>query len=84
MLDLGDLLTLIRLFQIEIFDLQSDINGGDEEVRDNAGEVIVQVDALSSKLKSLYESKWDKNSNYPSYEHFINDLKKYPPFNIDC
>ncbi len=84
MLDLGDLLTLIRLVQIEIFDLQSDINGGDEETRDNAGEVSVQVDALSSKLKSLYESKWDKNSNYPSYENFIKDLKKYPPFNVDC
>lgn len=83
MLDLGDLLTLIRLVQIEIFDLQSDINRDDEEARDNAGELIVQVDELSSKLKNLYESKWDKNSNYPSYENFINDLKNHPPFNID-
>ena len=63
MLDLGDLLTLIRLVQTEVFDLQSDINGDDGEARDNAGELIVQVDVLSSKLKNLYESKWDKNSN---------------------
>ena len=80
MLDLGDLLTLVRLVQIEIFELQKDIDGEDEEARDDAGEVIIQTDALSSKLKAMYEAQWNEKSNYPSYDQFLKDIKEYPPF----
>lgn len=79
MLDLGDLLTLIRLVEIEIFDLQKALDGDDDEASNNAGEIIVQVDGLSKKLREMYELNWGGNENYPKYEDFIKDIKKYPP-----
>ena len=81
MLDLGDLATLIRLTEIEIFALQQAIDGDDEEERNNAGEIIVQVDSLSAKLKNMYESAWTSETGYPSYSDYIVQIKQYPPFN---
>ena len=80
MLDLGDLLTLIRLTEIEIFELQKEINGEDEVEQNNAGEIIVQIDSLSVKLSSMYETKWNEDCGYPSYEKYIHRIKSYPPF----
>ena len=80
MLDLGDLLTLIRLTEIEIFELQKAIDGSDEIEKNNAGEIIIQIDNLAKKLQSLYESQWSEDSDYPSYHEFISAIKNHPPF----
>jgi hypothetical protein len=80
MLDLGDLLTLIRLVEIEMFELHNAIDGDNDEASNNAAEIVVQVDSLSKKLKSMYESELCGSENYPQYDEFVNDIKKYPPF----
>lgn len=74
MLDLGDLINLIRLTELEIVSLNKDINGDDEQARNDAGEVLIQFDALSSKLKNMYEQIYSDDSGYPLYSDFIAQL----------
>ena len=80
MLDLGDLATIIRFTEIEIFQLQKKIEGSDLEESNNAAEIIVYTDNLSVKLKNMYEAIWDEDSGYPNYQELVSDYKKYPPF----
>ena len=80
MLDLGDLATLIRFTEIEIFQLQKKIESYDLEESNNAAEIIVYTDNLAVKLKKMYGDQWDKNSGYPTYQELVSDYKKYPPF----
>lgn len=76
MLDLGDLLTLIRLTELEIESLQRDIDGDDEDAKNDAGEVIIQVDQLSRKLRHMYEQSRQSDSSYPTYEEFVRQLNR--------
>ncbi len=80
MLELGDLATIIRLIEIELFQLQKKIEGDDLEESDNAAEIIVYTDNLAVKLKNMYEALWDQNSGYPPYPALVADYRKYPPF----
>ncbi len=80
MLDLWDLATIIRLTEIELFELGKKIDGPDQEESDNAAEVIIQTDNLAVKLKAMYESNWNVESGYPDYQELISSYKKYPPF----
>ena len=80
MLDLGDLATLIRFTEIEIFQLQKKIESYDLEESNNAAEIIVYTDNLAVKLKKMYGDLWDKDSGYPIYQELVSDYKKYPPF----
>lgn len=80
MLDLGDLATIIRFTEIEIFQLQKKIEGSDLEESNNAAEIIVYTDNLSVKLKNMYEKLWHEDSGYPNYQELVSDYKKYPPF----
>jgi hypothetical protein len=80
MLDLGDLATIIRFTEIEIFQLQNKIEGSDLEESNNAAEIIVYTDNLSVKLKNMYEELWREDSGYPNYQELVSDYKKYPPF----
>ena len=76
MLNLADLLNLIRLTEIEIASLQNDIEGTDESARDDAGLVIVQLDELSEKLKKMYLESRTQNSEYPAYDDYIELINK--------
>ena len=80
MLDLGDLATIIRFTEIEIFQLQKKIENSDLEESNNAAEIIVYTDNLAVKLKKMYGDLWDKDSGYPTYQELVSDYKKYPPF----
>jgi hypothetical protein len=80
MLDLGDIATLIRFTEIEIFELQKKIESSNMEESNNAAEIIVYTDNLSVKLKNMYEELWDQDSGYPAYQELVSDYKKYPPF----
>ncbi len=75
MLDLGDLINLIRLTELEIISLQKDIEGNNEQAKNDAGEVIVQFDVLSQKLKDMYESEYSTDSEYPLYSEFISKVR---------
>jgi hypothetical protein len=80
MLDLGDLATIMRFTEVEIFQLQKKINGSDLEDSNNAAEMIVYTDNLAKKLRTMYEALWDKDSGYPPYQELVSDYKKYPSF----
>jgi len=75
MLDIDDLMTLVRLTEVELHDLQEDINGTDKQLKDDAGEMIGQVENLSAKLKGMYQEQWDEGSHYPSYEQLLGIIK---------
>lgn len=75
-LDLGDLLALIRLTEIERHHIQQAINGDDVSERNNAGEVIVQVDNLAVKLKEMYEAQGNEASQYPKYVDYMEIIKQ--------
>ena len=76
MLNLADLLNLIRLTELELRELRQDIDGDDEPKRDEAGEVIIQFDDLSLKLKKMYQDMRKDDSDYPLYEDYINLISK--------
>ena len=76
MLDLGDLLTLIRLTELELNTLQADIDGDDEQAKNDAGEVIVQVDTLANKLKKMYLNAYSDDCGYPNYEEYIQQFRR--------
>ncbi len=80
MLDLGDLATIIRFTEVEIFQLQKKIDSSDLEESNNAAEIIVYTDNLAVKLKNMYEEQWDQDSGYPVYQELVSEYKKYPPF----
>lgn len=80
MLDLGDLATIIRLTEIEIFELQKKINSSDMEESNNAAEIIIHTDDVATKLKQMYDGLWNEDSGYPPYQDLVSDYKNYPPF----
>ncbi len=72
MLELGDLLNLIRLTELEIRSLKADIESdNNEEAKNNAGEIIVQFDELSVKLRKMYEEARPDDSDLPEYEEYM-------------
>ncbi len=83
MLDIGDLFNLIRLTELEIQRLQHDIDGEDDNARNDAGEVILQFDALSQKLKKIYEEKYFSESGYPTYLECIYQIRNFEKNIVD-
>ncbi len=75
MLSLADVLNLIRLTEFELDKLQIEVDGSDEDTRNNAGEMIVQMDNLAQKLKEMYEQLRPSESDYPSYEKYLDILE---------
>ncbi len=71
MLELGDLLNLIRLTELEIRSLKAEIESDNEEAKNNAGEIIVQFDELSVKLRKMYEEARPDDSDPPEYEEYM-------------
>ncbi|MCF6256896.1 MAG: hypothetical protein L3K25_11475 [Gammaproteobacteria bacterium] len=71
MLELGDLLNLIRLTELEIRSLKAEIESDNEEAKNNAGEIIVQFDELSVKLRKMYEEARPDDSDLPEYEEYM-------------
>ncbi len=75
MLSLADVLNLIRLTEIELDKLQIEVDGSDEDARNNAGEMLVQMDNLALKLKEIYEQARPSDSDYPAYEKYLDILE---------
>ena len=65
---------MIRLTELEIINLNNNINGRDELAKDDAGEMLIQFDALATKLKDMYELIYTEESAYPLYSDFIDRL----------
>ncbi|WP_444927644.1 hypothetical protein ACJJI4_07810 [Microbulbifer sp. TRSA002] len=51
MLDIADILNLIRLNEIELQKTYKELESEDAETRNNAGEIVVQAENLGKKLK---------------------------------
>ncbi len=71
MLSAADILNLIRLNEIELQQTYKDLDSENEEVRNNAGEIVFQTEKLSEKLKKMYEELSPDYSSYPKYEDYI-------------
>jgi len=76
MLEPGDLLNLIRLTELEIRSIKIEIESDNEEVRNNAGEIIIQFDELSSKLRRMYNEERPGESDLPTYEKYMEIIAK--------
>lgn len=76
MLSAADILNLIRLNEIELQKTYEDLDSEDEEIRNNAGEIVLQTEKLSEKLKKMYEDLPPDYSTHPKYEDYIKLFQK--------
>ena len=76
MLDIADILNLIRLNEIELQKIYKELESEDEEIRNNAGESVLQTESLAKKLKIMYEDSNPDYDTYPTYADYINLIKK--------
>lgn len=76
MLSLADMLNLIRLTELELDKLQFEIEHGDDKSSNDAAEIIVQMDNLAEKLKTMYVEARPVDSEYPLYEKHIELIEK--------
>ena len=80
-LELGDLAQLIRLVEIDLFQLQNEIDGEDLQKSNDAAEVIIQTHHLATKLERIYRELWKmEKRTYPDYDALVMAYKKHPPF----
>lgn len=71
MLDIADILNLIRLNELERQKIYQELESDDDETSNNAGEMVLQTEELARKLKRMYEEKNPDYSEYPRYEDYI-------------
>lgn len=76
MLTSADLLNLIRLTEIELNQIHKDIDSDDPEIRDDAGEISIQMDKLAHKLEKMYCDTRPEDSELPTYDDYIALLEK--------
>lgn len=80
MWDATDLLQLIRLTHIELHQIKTALDSEDDEIRNNAGEIIVQTENLAMKLESLYNQAISNHDDPIAYDDFIQQIGCFPPF----
>jgi hypothetical protein len=76
MLSTADLLNLIRLNELDLQQIYLDLQSDDEEKSSNAGEIVLQTEELSKKLRRMYENSSPDYSIYPKYEDYIKLIHK--------
>ncbi len=76
MLSTTDVLNLIRLNELDLQKIYLDLESDDEEKSNNAGEIVLQTEELSKKLKKMYEDLSPDYSVYPKYEDYIKLFQK--------
>lgn len=76
MLSLADMLNLIRLTELELDKLQSETESDDQQVSGDAGEMVVQMDDLAQKLKTMYTDARPDDSELPTYDEYIETISK--------
>ncbi|WP_444898355.1 hypothetical protein ACJJIX_16665 [Microbulbifer sp. VAAC004] len=76
MLDIADILNLVRLNELELQKIYKELESEDEETRNNAGEIVIQTENLAKKLKQMYEGKNPDYSVYPKYDDYIELIGK--------
>lgn len=76
MLTPADLLNLIRLTELELDQIHKDIESDDPEIRDDAGEMSIQMDKLAHKLRKMYCDVRPEDSDLPTYDDYISLLNK--------
>ncbi|WP_157533450.1 hypothetical protein [Microbulbifer variabilis] len=76
MLDIADILNLVRLNELELQKIYEELESEDEETRNNAGEIVIQTENLAKKLKKMYEDKKPDYSVYPKYDDYIELIGK--------
>ena len=76
MLTPADLLNLIRLTELELDQIHKDIESDDPEIRDDAGEMSIQMDKLAHKLKKMYCDARPEDSELPTYDDYLSLLEK--------
>lgn len=77
-ISLIDLSYLIELVLRDIKNLENIINTPNvsDEVRDDAGESLMQAYRTAANLQSQYEHERRKDSNFSSYEDLLKDLQE--------
>jgi hypothetical protein len=75
MLDEADILNLIRLNELDLRKTYQELESLNEELRNNAGEVVFQTEELAKKLKKIYEELNPNYSIYPKYEEYLRLIK---------
>ena len=76
MLDETDILNLIRLNYLELKQIYSDLESNDEKRSNDAGEMVLQSEALQNKLKVMYESLSPDYNTLPKFEDYIELLER--------
>lgn len=76
MLSAADVLNLIRLNELDLQQTYLDLDSDDEEKSNNAGEIVLQTEELSKKLRKMYEDLSPDYSIYPKYEDYIKLFQK--------
>ena len=73
-----DLPYLIELVLRDIKNLENIVNSPNvsDEVRDDAGELLMQAHRTAANLQSQYEHERGKDSNYSSYEDLLKDIQE--------
>ena len=68
MLSTAEILNLIRLTELEIRKLNTELEGDDVEKSNDAAQVIIQFHTMAEKLKNMYIDSSPDYDTYPSYE----------------
>lgn len=76
MLDVADILSLIRLVELDLQEVYSDLDSDDDEKCNNAGEIVFQTEELAKKLRKMYEDSSPDYTEYPRYEDYIKLFQK--------
>lgn len=73
-----DLPYLIELVLRDIKNLENIVNSPNvsDEVRDDAGDLLMQAHRTAANLQSQYEHERRKDSNFSSYEDLLKDIQE--------
>lgn len=71
LLSTADVLNIIRLVELDLQQIYVDLESGDNEKCNNAGEIVLQTEELAKKLKIMYEDLSPDYSEYPRYDDYI-------------
>ena len=76
MLTIAEVLNIIRLVELDLQQIYSDLESDDPDKSGNAGEIVLQTEELSKKLKEMYEGLAPDYSIYPRYEDYVKLFQK--------
>ena len=82
MLTAAEVLSLVRLTELELDQIHKEMESADPEMASEAGEMSIQMDRLAHKLKKMYCDLRPDDSELPTYEEYLSFLKKSNANNV--